>query len=79
MTIRYRLRRFAVGKGTLVGKDHVRGRDRCIYMGPKGGLYYIGTRSVTTTRKKSLIVQYYRVYLRADMLTQEDDEQDGVR
>lgn len=74
MTIKYRLRRFAVGKGTLIGKDRFKGIDRLIYMGPKGGLYYIGTNSVTTTRKKRLVVQYYRVYVRADTLTQEPAE-----
>lgn len=74
MTTKYKARRFAVGKGTLIGKDRVKGIDRLIYMGPKGGLYYIGTNSVTTTRKKRLVVRYYRVYLQADTLTQEASE-----
>lgn len=63
MTIKYRLRRFAVGEGVSIDKRHVKGRDRLVYRGPKGGTFYIGTRSVTTSRKKSQIVQYYRVYI----------------
>lgn len=64
MVTKYRMRRFAVGKGKLIGKYRLKGRDRNIYMGPRGGMYYIGTGSVTTSRKKRLIVQYFRVYVR---------------
>lgn len=66
MTTKYKARRFAVGKGIPVRKNPIKGRDRLIYMGPKGGLYYIGTNSVTTTRKKRLVVRYFRVYLRQE-------------
>lgn len=64
MAIKYRMRRFAVGKGKPIGKFFIKGRNRLVYMGPKGGVYYIGTCSVTTSRKKRLIVQYFRVYIR---------------
>ena len=72
MTTKYRLRRFAVGKGTFLGKDNIKGRERLIYMGPKGGMYYIGTNSLTTSRKKRLIVQYYRVYIQPDSVVKEE-------
>lgn len=71
MTAKYKARRFAVGKGVPVGKHHIKGRDRLAYMGPKGGLYCIGTNSVTTSRKKRLVVRYFRIYLQQDKETQE--------